>query len=109
LPFDELVTWGEGLEAAGSKNDPARLEQALAADRARLRRQLVAAIGRPEVREALFVASPSLDEALDLWLGEPASPRRERAERAIVRYFARMAGRATPFGLFAGCSVGTFG
>lgn len=109
LPFDELVTWGDGLEAAGSKDDPVRLEQALAADRARLRRQLVAAVGRPEVREALFVASPSLDEVLDLWLREPASPRGERAERAIVRYFARMAGRATPFGLFAGCSVGTFG
>jgi hypothetical protein len=30
-------------------------------------------------------------------------------ERALVRYFLRMAGRATPFGLFAGSSVGTVG
>jgi thiopeptide-type bacteriocin biosynthesis protein len=109
LPFDELLTWGEGLEAASAGDDPARLEAACAADRARLRGGLRDVFARPEVREALFVASPDLDERLDLWLRAPESEPGQKIERALVRYFARMAGRPTPFGLFAGCSVGALG
>ena len=40
---------------------------------------------------------------------DPDSERGGRIERAIVRYFSRMACRPTPFGLFAGGSVGTIG
>jgi thiopeptide-type bacteriocin biosynthesis protein len=109
LPFDELLAWGEELQAPAVLADPARLEAALAADRARLRQHLRAAIERPEVREALFVASPDLEERLPVWLREPDGEAGQKMERALVRYFARMAGRATPFGLFAGCSVGTIG
>jgi thiopeptide-type bacteriocin biosynthesis protein len=109
LPFDELLAWGDGLEAATAGHDPARLEAALAADRARLRGRLRAVFTRPEVREALFVASPDLEERLDLWLQEPRGEHGPKLELALVRYFARLAGRATPFGLFAGCSVGTAG
>jgi thiopeptide-type bacteriocin biosynthesis protein len=46
---------------------------------------------------------------LDVWFQEPQSEAGQKIERALVRYFARMAGRATPFGLFAGCSVGLIG
>ena len=105
LPFDELLAWSDGLEAASTGADPARWE----ADRARLRVRLQTVFKRPEVREALFVASPDLEERFDLWLREPDSEQGQKIERALVRYFARMAGRATPFGLFAGCSVGTLG
>jgi hypothetical protein len=66
-------------------------------------------VTRPEVREALFVASPDLDARLDVWLREPDGDPGQKMERALVRYLARMAGRATPFGLCAGCSVGTLG
>jgi hypothetical protein len=107
LPFDELLAWGKDLQAPAALADPLRLEEALAADRARLRHRLRSVINRPEVREALFVASPDLDERLPVWLDEPDSKAGQKMERALVRYFARMAGRATPFGLFAGCSVGT--
>src|SRR5206468_640673 len=86
-----------------------RLDQALAADRSRLRARLHAAMARPEVREALFVASPDLDERFELWTRDPESERGRGIEQALVRYFLRMAGRATPFGLCAGCSVGTIG
>jgi thiopeptide-type bacteriocin biosynthesis protein len=107
LPFDELLAWGAGLEAAAGEQ--AGLADALRADRARLRERLRALVARPEVRDALFVASPSLDERLDVWLREPDSEAGQKLERALVRYVQRMAGRATPFGLCAGCSVGTLG
>jgi thiopeptide-type bacteriocin biosynthesis protein len=109
LPFDELLAWSGGLEAASADDAPARLEAACAVDRARLRQRLRALFTRPEVREALFVASPDLEGRLDLWLREPEGEPGQKIERALVRYFARMAARATPFGLFAGCSVGTVG
>lgn len=109
LPFDELLTWGERLEAPAAVSDRARLESALAADRTQLRERLRAAIQRLEVRDALFVASPDLDGRFDVWLRDPDSDAGRKMERALVRYFQRMAGRATPFGLFAGCSVGSVG
>ena len=107
LPFDDLLAWSDGQQAASADDDLMRLQAAFAADRACLRERLQHVFARPEVREALFVASPDLEERLDLWLREPDSDDGQKIERALVRYFSRMAGRATPFGLFAGCSVGT--
>jgi thiopeptide-type bacteriocin biosynthesis protein len=107
LPFDELMTWGEGLEAPAVAKDPALLAGALAADRARLRARLQRAVERPEVREALFIASPGVEARLDHWIKEPDSERGQKVERTLVRYFSRMASRSTPFGLFSGCSVGS--
>ena len=108
LPFDELLAWGEGLEAAG-ETEPVRLADALRRDRERLRERLRAALARPELREALYVATPDLADVLELWMRDPESDRGQRAERPLVRYFERTCGRATPFGLNAGCSVGTAG
>ncbi|HET9228552.1 MAG TPA: lantibiotic dehydratase [Thermoanaerobaculia bacterium] len=107
LPFDELEAWSEGLEACSALDDPERLEQALARDRERLRDRLRQAIERPEVAEALFLASPSLFDALANWRADPDSRKGKRAENAMVRYLQRMASRPTPFGLFSGCSLGT--
>lgn len=109
LPFDEFLAWSEGLEAPGSPADSPLLDRALDADRARLRERLLAVLRRPAFRDALFVASPDLDESLEVWIRDPESERGQRVERAIVRYFSRMAGRPTPFGLFAGSSVGAIG
>src|SRR5581483_6382808 len=103
LPFDELVGWGQGAEAPARPDDP----EVLARDRARLRERLRAIVERPEVREAIFVASPGLAGAVDAWMADPESTRGAKCERALVRYVSRMAGRATPFGLFAGVSTGT--
>jgi thiopeptide-type bacteriocin biosynthesis protein len=109
LPFDELLAWSADLEAPSALDAPARLEAALTADRARLRQRLRAVFSRPEVREALFVASPDLEGRIDVWLRQPEGEAGQKIERALVRYFARMAGRATPFGLFAGCSAAAVG
>lgn len=56
-------------------------------------------VADPVVREAIFLASPSLADDID----------EEGSTRALYSYLTRMAGRATPFGLFAGCAVGSVG
>jgi thiopeptide-type bacteriocin biosynthesis protein len=109
LPFEEMVAWSEGLEAVGSVGDPQGLEAALGRDGARLRARLLALVARPELRDALFVASPSLDEALEVWQKEPDSKQGRKLEPAVVSYVSRAAARATPFGLFAGWTTGTIG
>ncbi|HEY2027810.1 MAG TPA: lantibiotic dehydratase [Myxococcales bacterium] len=74
-----------------------------------VRENLRALLSRADVREALFVASPSLSERLPVWLEAPRSEAGLKVERALVKYVQRMAARPTPFGLFAGCSSGVIG
>ncbi len=107
LPFANLAGLGAGLAAAAA--EPAALAGALAADRALLRARLRDAAARPEVREAIFLASPSFDERLATWLAGPAGAEDAKIERVLYRYLARMCARPTPFGLFAGAGVGTIG
>lgn len=53
--------------------------------------------------EALFLASPTL-------VTEKYKNRNDCAmQQTLYKYFSRSFSRATPFGLFAGCSVGKFG
>jgi thiopeptide-type bacteriocin biosynthesis protein len=106
LPFDDLVSWGADLEAPGSFDDDDRLESALARDRGVLRRRLAELLAASEIGEAIFIASPSLHDEIDRWNRDPESKKGKRAELALIRYFLRMCGRPTPFGLFAGSSVG---
>jgi thiopeptide-type bacteriocin biosynthesis protein len=107
LPFEEMAAWSTGLEAVGSLGDSGDLEAALERDRARLRARLLAVVTRPEVREAIFIASPAVDDALDVWQKDPDSRQGRKLEPAVVSYFSRAAARATPFGLFAGVTTGT--
>jgi lantibiotic biosynthesis protein len=58
---------------------------------------------RPEVREALHLASPGLMRRLAA--GNPD----DRIAASVTSYLVRMCTRATPFGLFAGCSLGEVG
>jgi lantibiotic biosynthesis protein len=109
LPYDDLSAWSADLAASGVLDDDEQLTTALAADRALLRSRLAEIIARPEVRDALYVASPDLDASVDDWLADPDSRRGRRVERALVRYLERMGARSTPFGLFAGCAVGRIG
>lgn len=109
LPFDELLDWGAGLTAAMAGADLVQVAAALTTDRVLLRTRLQELLTRPTIREAIFVASPDLDEGIQRWLRDPASEKGEKVERSLTRYLARMTGRATPFGIFAGCSVGTIG
>ncbi|HZF07481.1 MAG TPA: lantibiotic dehydratase [Thermoanaerobaculia bacterium] len=106
LPFEELEAWSAGLTALSAVDDPAALAAALAADQTLLRTRLQEALERPEIAEALFLASPSLFDGMEVWRKDPDSKKGKRVESALVRYFQRMAARATPFGLFSGCSLG---
>ena len=63
----------------------------------------VALARRPEIAEAIVLASDAL--AADL---RDQNPQR-RALLALSRYVTRAASRSTPFGLFAGYTVGSVG
>lgn len=65
----------------------------------------------PEVREALFLASPRLFEKYITWSnGKEEDPKEElKLRMALSRYLLRMHSRCTPFGLFAGFTVGNWG
>ncbi|MDI5898133.1 lantibiotic dehydratase family protein [Flavobacterium yafengii] len=61
------------------------------------------------VREAVRMASPELLMALDKWKADPSSlsdKKRDSLQLSLLKYIARISTRCTPFGLFAGCSVG---
>ena len=108
LPWEELEAWSEGLAAAAAGDG--ELHDAVATDRERLRERLEELLGRPEIREAIYVASPTLwQEGVTTWRRSPDSKDGLRAERALVRYVARMASRPTPFGLFSASSLGRIG
>jgi thiopeptide-type bacteriocin biosynthesis protein len=107
LPFETLTRLSEGLEAPETLAHPDRLPDAWSRDRARLGERLQALVRDPVIREAIFVASPDLDRAIDRWLIDPADAKADATERAVMRYVTRMASRATPFGLFAGSGIGT--
>lgn len=107
LPFDTLQSLSLGVRGATSSTE--NLETALAADRALIRGRISRIMDRPIVREAMFIASPSLSDRLSDWHGSPDSDRGRKVEPPLVRYLHRMASRATPFGLFAGCGVGLCG
>jgi thiopeptide-type bacteriocin biosynthesis protein len=60
----------------------------------------------PARQEAIFVASPGLYDRLMRWqTGEPISES-DKLRATLYKYLIRMSTRSTPFGLFAGCTVG---
>lgn len=79
------------------------------ARRAECRLQIEELLSMRLVQEAIFLASPSLTAALPIWREDPDSPKGQKVERSLLKYLCRMSGRSTPFGLFAGVSIGHFG
>lgn len=63
----------------------------------------------PFIREAIRIASPELLAALDNWKANTSSlsdKKRNALAFSLLKYIARMSTRCTPFGLFAGYTVG---
>lgn len=104
LPLDALCcNFPTGVLAEGKGAGAEALER----NREALRRVLGELLQRDAVREALALASPDLSARLVPWReGSLEGPAAMAVERALLKYLGRMSSRATPFGLFAGVSLG---
>jgi thiopeptide-type bacteriocin biosynthesis protein len=109
LPVESFLQWGEGIELAADFDSEEGLEKAWQQDSATLRNRLHEIMRQPEIREALFIASPGFESRFEARTLKKDGKKEKRYERALVRYLARMSGRATPLGLLAGCTFGTVG
>lgn len=64
----------------------------------------------PKVNEAIFLASPDVHRAMKKWLNtkDRTTEKSVRIRNTLLKYISRMCTRCTPFGLFAGTSVGHY-
>lgn len=67
---------------------------------------LVSWLESPDVQEAIYLASPSLIERLEIWRSKPNSKSGRKVTIALLKYLIRMTCRPTPFGLFSGVAIG---
>jgi len=115
LPFEDFLKLSEDsraahvLEDSAVSSDRESLAQAATLDRRKVSSKLQELATLSEVKEALWLASPDFASVLAQSWDKPETEKKHRLERTLYRYVARMTGRATPFGLFAGCSVGRIG
>lgn len=110
LPFAALIGRREDRRAPRAVSESsADLAEALSHDRRLDRFIIERLIERADVRDALFVAAPLLLDHVADWKAAPHGKRGMKVERSLVKYLARMSTRCTPFGLFAGCTVGGVG
>ena len=77
-----------------------------------LRRLLKSKASHQLIGEAIYLSSPAFSREIETWRlrgDQDDDGEDDRIERSFLKYFLRMAGRATPFGLFASLSIGGLG
>jgi lantibiotic biosynthesis protein len=72
-------------------------------DPKRFQTEILSLFSEPVMREAIFLASPSLSDQLSKAISCHADSDQEKLCYSLYKYFVRMCTRCTPFGLFAGC------
>lgn len=104
----QFLELNKGLRISGLPASPSsgELADAHASDWALQRQRLRDHVRDPHFREALLLASPTLEAAIDTWLAADDDAELRRVSLSVAKYFARSRTRATPFGLFSSCSVG---
>jgi len=102
LPFQNFVFRTPGLPVSAFFVEMERLEKEESYWKLFLQ--------NPLLQEAIFLASPVLYEEMGKFLSGYLTKEKEveKLKNAVLRYFSRMCSRCTPFGLFAGFSMGKF-
>lgn len=62
----------------------------------------------PTAQEAIYLASPTLYRRFERWMAGENLPETEKLLQTLYKYAIRMSTRCTPYGVFAGYSVGSY-
>lgn len=94
LSIDELFAFEEGR----SHEDKVEFEKVLREK-----------FSKPTLQEAIYIASPELFREFKKWLNHEKMSEKDvdKLLLTLYKYYLRMSSRCTPYGLFAGCSVGS--
>ncbi len=84
LSLDELTAFSARLSAPAATDG--EIDEAVECDREILCERLRVAFERSELRDALYVASPSLENALAAWRPGGDDARSRKVELRLVRY-----------------------
>lgn len=93
-PIDELLALSNKVEEEGEKGFGEKIKQIFSS---------------PDMEEAIYTASPDLFSELKKWQkGENLESKEyDKLLRSLYKYYTRMCMRCTPYGLFAGCAMGS--
>ncbi|MEI7032420.1 lantibiotic dehydratase [Streptomyces pratensis] len=87
----------------------------LAAETGRSREELARLAGHERLRKGLLLASPTLDDQLDVYrekaarAGARPDKKQRKIERSLLSYLYRTACKTSPFSTFTGVALGTLG
>jgi hypothetical protein len=70
--------------------------------------QLIHEFNNPVISEAIYLASPILYKEIEKWSKSKIRDEKEKKKikNSFLKYLSRLSSRPTPFGLFAGSSIG---